>query len=95
MNPIKLGEGPTSVGLARRVSVSTIVDGKVTLAILGSKNIFTSVEVGDGVFEVKNKVDLHGWGGTIPDAAIDIWQDSTGQIFRGSFAPSSVGCLLT
>jgi hypothetical protein len=32
MNPAKVGEGSVSVGLARRVSVSAVVDGKVTLS---------------------------------------------------------------
>lgn len=97
MNPIKLGEGSVPIGLARRVSVSAVVDGKVTLAILGSSknNILTHVEVGNDLFEHKSQVYLHGWGGIIPDAAIDIWQDSMGQVFRGMLAPSFVDYLLT
>lgn len=97
MNPAKLGECTVSVGLARRIRVSEMVHGKVTLAILGSRvnDVLIYVEVGGGAFEVKNEVDLHGWGGTIPDAAINIWQDSTGQIFRGKSAPSYPGWLLT
>lgn len=85
MNPVKVGEGTVSVGLARRVGVSTVVEGKFTLAILGSgeKDILTYVEVGGGAFEVKNEADLPGRGGTIPDAATDVWQDSAGQVFRG------------
>lgn len=97
MNPIKLGEGSVSVGLARRVSVSTVVVGKITLAILGSRenNVLTYVEVWDDVFQPKNEVDLHGSGGIISDTAIDIWQDSMGQVFRGLLAPSFVGYVLT
>ncbi|KAF9647728.1 Elongator complex protein 1 [Thelephora ganbajun] len=84
MNPIKVGEGTISVGLARRVSVSTVADGKTTLAILGSRgnDVLAYAEAGDGIFEVKNEVDLPGRGGTIPDAAIYAWQDSMGQVFR-------------
>lgn len=90
MNPIKLGEGSISIGLARRVGISAVVDGKATLAILGSKenNILTCVEVGDGVFDVKNQVDLDRRGGTIADAGIGIWQDSTGQLLKCMLAPS-------
>lgn len=85
MNPVKIREGTVSVSLARRVSVSTVTDGKVTLAILGLKenDVLVYAEVGNGTFEPRNEVDLLGRGGTIPDAAIDFWQDSTGQVFRG------------
>jgi elongator complex protein 1 len=89
MNPVKVGEGTVSVGLAKRVSVSAVVDRKVTLAILGSRenDALTYAEVGNGTFEPKNEVDLPGLGGTIPDAAIDIWQGPTGQVFRGLTVP--------
>jgi elongator complex protein 1 len=97
MSPTKLGQGSVPVGLARRVSVSAVVDGKVTLAILGSRenNVLTYVEVGDGVFEIKSEVALHGWGGTIQDAAIDIWQDPMGQVYRGMLASGFVVGVLT
>ena len=85
MEPVKVGEGSVSIGLARRVSVSTVADGKVTLAILGSKenDILTCAEVGDGRFEPKDEADSPGRGGTIPDTAMDVWQDSAGQVFQG------------
>ena len=85
MKPVKVGEGTVSVGLARRVSVSTVIDGKVTLAVLGSRenDILTCAEVGDGKFEPKDEVDLPGRGGTIPDTAMEVWQDSAGQVFQG------------
>lgn len=87
MNPTKVGDGSVSVGFARRVTVSAVTDGKVTLAILGSRenDVLAYAEVGNEKFEVKNEVDLPGWGGTIPDASIDIWQDSKGQVFQGRF----------
>lgn len=96
MNPVKLGTGSVSIGLARRVSVSAAVDGKITLVILGSRenNILTYAEITDDVFDVKNEVSLHGFGGTISDAVIDIWQDSIGQVFRGMLAPSFLGVSL-
>lgn len=85
MNPVKVGEGTVSAGLARRISVSAVVDEKVTLAILGSRDndVLTYAEAGGDVFDFKNELDLPGRGGTIPDAVIDIWQDSVGRIFRG------------
>jgi len=85
MSPVKVGEGSVSVSLARRVSASAVVDGRVTLAILGLRenDVLTYAEVGNGIFKPKNEVELPGLGGTIPDAAIDVWQDSTGQVFRG------------
>lgn len=85
MNPTKVGEGTTSVGIAKRLSVSTAANGKFTLAILGSKgsDVLTCVEVGGSAFEIKNEVDLPGRGGTIPDGVIDVWQDPTGRVFRG------------
>ena len=97
MNPTKVGEGTTSVGFVRRVSVSAASDGKFTLAVLGSRenDLLTYAEVGGGKFEVKNEVDLPGGGGTIPDAAVDIWQDPTGQIIQGSSPPVLLDWLLT
>jgi len=97
MNPVKVGEGTVPVSLARRVSVSSVVDGKVTLAILGSRenDALMYAEIGSGIFEPKNEIDLPGLGGTIPDAAIDIWQDSTGRVFRGLAASMWIGCSLT
>jgi len=86
MNPTKVGEGSVSAGVARRVSVSAIVDEKVTLAILGSRenDVLTYAEAGSGNFDVKNEVNLSGGGGIIPDAAVDVWQDSLGQVFQGT-----------
>ena len=97
MDPIKVGEGSISIDLARRVSVSAVTDGKITLAILGSRenDVLTYVEVGDGTFEVKNEVDLPGRGGTIPDATIGVWQDPIGQNFRGWFPSTLLYYLLT
>ena len=97
MNPVKVGEGTVSISLARHVSVSAAIDGKVTLAILGSRenDALAYAEVGNGIFEPKNEVDLPGLGGTMPDAAIDIWQDSTGQVFRGLASSMWIGCSLT
>jgi len=85
MNPVKIGEGSVSIGLARRVSVSAVVDGKVTLAILGSResDVLTYAEVGNGAFDIKNEFNLPGRDGTIPDASADVWQDSTGRVFQG------------
>ena len=85
MDPVKVGEGTVTTGLARRVSVSAVVDGKVTLAILGSRDhdVLTYAEVGDGTFDLKHEVDLPGRGGTMPDTAMDIWQDAVGRVFRG------------
>ena len=85
ISPIKIGEGSVSVGRARCASVSPVIDGRVTLAILGSRenDVLVCVEVGDGVFEVKSEINLPGWGGMIPTAAINIWQDATGRIFQG------------
>ena len=97
MNPTKVGEGSASIGLARRVSVSAVADGKVRLAILGSRenDVLVYAEVGGGEFEVKNEVELSGGGGTIPDAAVDTWQDPAGQVFEGSSASVSLSRLLT
>lgn len=85
MNPMKVGEGSVSVGLARRISVSAVVNGKVTLVILGSRvnDVLIYVEVGDGTFELKDEVNLSGRDGKIPDAATDVWQDFGGHVFRG------------
>jgi elongator complex protein 1 len=85
MDPVKTGEGTVSAGLPRRISVSAAVDGKVTLAVIGSRDndVLTYAEVGDGVFDLKNEVDLPGRGGTMPDAVVDIWQDPVGRVFRG------------
>jgi len=85
MNPMKVGEGSVSVGLARRVGVSAVVGGKVTIAILGSRenDVLTYAQIGDGIFEVKNEVNLPARGGMISDAVADVWQDSAGQVFRG------------
>lgn len=85
VNPVKIGEGSVSVDLVRRIGVSPVVDGKAILVILGSRenDVLTYAEVGDSVFKVNNEVDLPGRGGTIPDAAIDIWQDPVGRIFQG------------
>ena len=96
MDPVKVGEGSVSVGLARRVSVSAIVDGKVTFAILGLRenDVLTYAEVEDGKFVAKNEVGLPGRGGTIPDAAVDVWQDSSGQIFLGWLSSMSLDWLL-
>jgi len=95
MNPVKVGEGSISVGLARRVSVSAVVDGKITLAILASRenDVLAYVDVGDGIFELRNELDLSGRDGTIPDAATDVWQDVGGNIFRG-LSHSDTDCLL-
>jgi elongator complex protein 1 len=97
MDPVKVGEGSVPVGLARRVSVSAVVDGKITFAILGSRenDVLTYAEVEDGIFVAKKEVDLPGPGGTIPDAAVDIWQDSTGQVFLGWLSSMSLCWLLT
>ena len=97
MNPVKVGEGTVSVSLARRINVSAVVDGKVTLAILGSRenDVLVYAEVGNGIFEPKNEVDLPGLDGTIPDATIDVWQGSAGQVFRGLVASMQIGCSLT
>lgn len=97
INPTKVGEGSVSVGLVRRVSISAVVDGKVTLAILGSRenDVLTYAEAGGGKFDVKNEVDLSGGGGTIPDAAVDIWQNSVGQVFLGSSPSVLLSCSLT
>jgi len=97
MNPVKIGEGSVSIGLARRVSVSAVVDGKVTLAILGSResDVLTYAKVGNGAFDVKNKFNLSGRDGTIPDAAADVWQDSTGRIFQGRLVSIALCSLLT
>jgi len=85
MNPMKVGEGSVSAGLARRVGVSAVVGGKTTIAVLGSRenDVLTYAEVGDDTLEVNNEVDLPARGGMIPDAAVDVWQDSAGQVFRG------------
>ena len=97
MNPIKVGEGTIIVDLVRRVSISAVVDGKATLVILGSRenDVLTYAELGDGAFEVKNEVGLSRRGGTIPDAAIDIWQDPTGQVFQGLSPPRMLSYSLT
>ena len=97
MNPIKVGEGAVSVGLARRVCISAIVNERVTLSVLGSRenDVLTCVEVGGNTFEIKNTVDLPGRGGIITDVAADIWQDSMGQFFRGLFACTLVGLVFT
>ena len=91
MSPVKVAQGSIPAILARRVSVSTLVDGKLTLAILGSKenDVITHVEVGSGVFEVRNEITLPGRNGTIPDAATDIWEDCAGQVFQGVDSCSS------
>jgi len=96
-NPLKVGEGIVPISLARRVNVSAVTDGKVTLAILGSRenDALMYAEAGNGIFEPKNEIDLPGLGGTIPDAAIDIWQDSKGRVFRGLAASMWIGCSLT
>lgn len=85
MNPVKIAEGSISAVLARRVSVSTVFDGKITLAILGLKenDVITHVEVEGGVFEVRNEITLPGRNGMIPDAATNIWEDYAGQVFQG------------
>jgi len=97
MNPTKVGEASVSVGLARRVSVSAVVGGKVTLAILGSRenDVLTFAEVGGGNFDLKNEVDLSGVGGTMPDGAVDVWQDSEGQVFQGASPSVLVNWSLT
>ena len=97
MDPAKVGEGVVSVGLARRVGVSAIIHGKVTLAILGSgeNDVLTYAEAGGGRFDVKNEVRLPGGGGTLPDAAVDVWQNSVGQVFHGASPSVLVSCSLT